>query len=249
MGSVELFPRKAPVQTIAEVWRRARLGSEGGVRVREMRLDDYAAFHSLQRQANPASQVTSLRQFESRRQAFAAGQLVALCDNQVVGAASALQVRWDVDRVGSTWSDMTGEGFFTNHEASAQTLYSAQLLLAEGLRRQAAARALVQAQRRLCRRLNLRRLVTTAALEGFGEVEDVMSAERFCMRVVAGDLPGATLHLQLSLGFQYCGVLHGYIPEEADSRGHSALLAWLNPLHALPGPPAFAISTRARKCA
>ena len=67
--------------------------------------------------------------------------------------------------------------------------------------------------------------------------------------MVSGDLPGAALHLPLTLGFQYCGVLHGYAPEEAESCGHVALLAWLNPFHALRGPPAFAITHRARKCA
>jgi hypothetical protein len=60
------------------------------------------------------------------------------------------------------------------------------------------------------------------------------------MRVVWGDIPDPVLRFQLSQGFHYCGVIHNYLPEDAPSCGHAALIVWLNPRHAPPRPAALA---------
>jgi hypothetical protein len=39
------------------------------------------------------------------------------------------------------------------------------------------------------------------------------------------------------------------MPEDGESAGHAALLAWLNPLHAPPQPPASIVSERRRRAA
>jgi len=53
----------------------------------------------------------------------------------------------------------------------------------------------------------------------------------------------------MSLGFHYGGILHGYRPDDAESCGHAALLAWINPLYEPPRPPAAIESANRRKCA
>jgi hypothetical protein len=53
----------------------------------------------------------------------------------------------------------------------------------------------------------------------------------------------------MSMGFQYCGILRDFVPEDVASGGHAALFAWLNPIYAPPRPPACAQSERPRKCA
>lgn len=209
-----------------------------------MRLEDYAALRALLRQAEPWQEAPTLRQVESRRQAFAEGQLVAVCDGRVAGVSASLVVPWDPG-AGATRASLTGDGYFTPHDAGATTLYAAQMAVEEGKRSVAVARALFQAGRRLCRRMNLRRMTTTTRLEGYAGG----TPENYAMRVVWGDVADAAMRLRMSLGFEYCGILRGFMPEDTASGGHAAVFAWINPIYAPPRPPAFAQSERPRKCA
>ena len=248
MGSIQVFPRKAPANTLADVWRAAG-ASIGAVRIREARLEDFAALRALQRQFAPHLPALTLRNLETRRHVFAPGQLVAVSDGRLVGAAASLIVRWDDGGAIPTWKSLTGEGSFITHDSSASTLYGAELIVDETGRGASVARSLLQAMRRSCRKLNLRRVVTTERLAGYAGADPSTTPARYAMRIVWGDVADAVLGLRMSMGFQFCGVLQGFLPEDRDSFGSAALLAWLNPLYAPPGPPAFEQSERARKCA
>jgi len=224
VGSIRPFPRKG-AHTIADVWRMAPVGTAGAVRVRPARLEDYAAVRAVERAAHPGIAPLTLRQFEARRQAFAEGQWVVECDGAIAGAGSSLIVRWEDYTVGHTWNGNTSR------------------------RGYGAARALHQARKRLCRRLNLRRVVGAVRLPGYHAVHEAMAPELYVKRAIWGEVEEPTLAFHLSQGFQCCGVLQGFLPEDAESCGHAALVVWLNPLYTPPGPSAFAQSERQRKCA
>ena len=242
MGSVQAFPHKAGAATLADVWRAAKLTEAAPLRVREARLEDFAALRAVQRQAAPLSPALTLRQLESRRLAFPAGQLVAGSNGRISGFASCL-LSPRTDYGSAPWRVATADGYFTTHDPSGSTLYCAELCVDPERPGLAVARALVLAQRRLCRRMNLRRIIAIAPLEGYAEAGD-FTPEEYAMHAVAGDWPDASLRLHVSQGFQYCGILRDYLPRDASSCGHAALLAWLNPLFTPAGPPAFA-----RRCA
>ena len=248
MGSIQAFPRKAHANTLADVWRAAG-GSSGVVRIREARLEDFAALRALQRQFAPHMPPLTLRHLETRRHVFAPGQLVAVSDGHLVGAASSLIVRWADGGAVPTWKGLTGDGSFITHDDSASTLYGAELYVDETRRGTSVARALLQALRRSARKLNLRRVVTTERLTGYCNEDPSTTPARYAMRIVWGDVADASMGLRMSMGFQLCGVLQGFLPEDRASLGNAALLCWLNPLYAPPGPPAFAQSERTRQCA
>jgi hypothetical protein len=249
MGSIQVFPRARAPRTIADTWRTVPLPGSGTVRVRQARLEDYAAIRALQRRAAPFAPPCTLRQLESRLLAFPDGQMVATSDGQLLGMASGLVLRWDECDIEHTWRGITADGFFTAHDAGGQTLYGAELV-ADGSRRGfSAARALQLARRKLCRRYNLRRLVATARLPGYHAVREAMTPERYAVRVILGEVDEPAMRLPMSQGFQYCGILRGYLPEDGESCGNAALMAWLNPLYAPPGPPACENSERPRQCA
>lgn len=249
MGSVEAFPRPTRIRTIADAWRVGPVPGSGAIRVRETRLEDFAAIRALQRRLAPHLPPCSLRQLESRLLAFPEGQMVAICEGQVVGIASSLLVPWSDRAAEHTWHGITGDGFFTTHAPDAATLYGAELVTDSGRRGLSVARVLHQARRKLCRRQNLRRIVTAARLPGYRAVQQELTPELYVMRVIWGDIADSAMRFQMAQGFQYCGVLRGYLPEDADSCGFAALVAWLNPLHAPPGPEGFQESERPRKCA
>lgn len=250
LGSIiEVFPGKRGAATIADVWRAAPGAGAGPVRVRAARLEDYASIRALQRASQPYATPWTLRQLESQIHAFPEGQFVAASDGQVIGAAASLIVNWDEYALDHTWKGITGDGNFTTHDPRGRTLYAADLVTDSSRRGFGVARALLQSQRRLARRRNLRRIIATARLPGYGAASATLSPEQYAMRVIWGDIADAAMRFKMSQGFQYCGVLHGYMPEDAESCGNAALLAWLNPLYSPPGPPAYMAPERQLKSA
>lgn len=232
---------------MAARWRAARGVEAGSVRVRPTRLEDCAAIRALQRLAVPAMTPFTVKQLESQRHAFPEGQAVATSDGQVIGAASTLVVSWHEHALEQTWSTATGDGFFSTHEPAGRTLYSAQVVV-DASHGAGAVRALHHWQRRLCRKLNLRRVVAASPLRGYREVRDEMTPETYAKRVIWGDIAEPDLALLLSQGYQYCGVVRDYRPEDEGSCGHAALAVWLNPFYSPAAPPAN-IDRERRKCA
>lgn len=247
MGSIEVFRGKRGTATLADVWRIAPLRGSAATKVRAARLEDFAAIRALQRRAQPGLPTCTLRQFESQRGAFPDGQLVALCEGEIVGVASSLVVKWE-GQADATWKDITGDGFFSTHAPEGGTLYAAQVCVEASRHGYGVGRALHQALRKLGRRRNLRRIVGAVRLAGYGALSETMTPERYARQVICGDIDDPMLRQPLAQGYQYCGILEGYMPEDAESRGHAALIVWLNPMYAPPGPPAFE-TERPRKCA
>ena len=252
MGSIiEVFPGRDNAgkrRRAAEAWRAAPVPGGGPIKVRAARIEDCAVIRALQREAHPAIPAWTLKQLESQRHAFPEGQLVAECDGEVVGVASSLVVRWDDYILDHTWKGVTGDGFFTTHDSAGHTLYGAEVVVDMTRRGAGAGRVLHAAQRRLCRKLNLRRIISAVRLRGYHAVQDSMSPELYVQRVIWGDTAEPTLRFEMSQGFQYCGIIRGYLPGDAESCGNAALVVWLNPLYSPTEPPAKE-TERPRKCA
>ena len=250
MGSIQVFPRRPGIRALPEdSWRALPLASDAPVRVRETRLEDYAAVRALQRVAAPQRTAFSLKQLESQIHVFARGQMVAVSDGDLVGASCSLILRWNDFVAERTRDALTGDGFLGTHDESGLTLFGAEMVVDPTPRGLVAARALSHARRKLCRRLNLRRVLTPVPLEGYGAIRSSLTPEAFAMRVLCGDIVHGPMRQVMAHGFQYCGVLRDYSPGDSSSAGHAALFAWLNPLYAPPGPPASEEFQRARKCA
>lgn len=248
MGSIQIFPRRGPA-TLADVWRVAPLPGAGTIRVRLARLEDFAAVRALERNGHAPGPGLTLRQFESRRHVFPEGQWVAERDGLIAGAGSSVIVSWESWPADPTWRAVTGEGTFLTHDPQGRTLLAFDAVADLSRRGFGVARALHLARRKLCRRLNLRRIAAALPLPGLRTHADAMPPEEYAKRAVWGELEEPLLRFHLAHGFQYCGILRDFLPEDGEPSGHAALVAWLNPLYAPPGPSARAASQRARKCA
>lgn len=248
MGSIQLFPRRGAV-TIADVWRVAPVASGGAIRVRPARVEDYAAIRALERQAPLGAHASTLRQFESRRQVFPEGQWVAECDGTIAGAGGSIVVAWESYPDEPDWKALTGDGGFLAHDPQGRTIFAFDAVADFTRRGFGVARALHLARRRLCRRLNLRRIAAALPLPGYRSLGDAIPPELYAKRVVWGEIEEPVMRFHLAQGFQYCGILHGFLPQDEGCAGHAALVAWLNPLYTPSGPSARVASQRARKCA
>lgn len=88
--------------------------------------------------------------------------------------------------------------------------------------------ALYEARRRVCRSLNLRRILAGGRLANFVDYADTLSVESYVEKVRSGELQDPVLRFQLREGFSVRGILRNYITDP-QSLNHASLIEWLNP--------------------
>lgn len=199
------------------------------MKIRIMAAKDIEAATDLQKRVYSAIPPFTRQQFESLLDHFPQGQFVAELDGKIVGLAVSLVIAWDDYSLHHTWDSVTNNGYFDTHDLSGHTLYGAEVCVDAAVRHHGVGHGLYEARRKLCRAMNLKRIIAGGRLPGYRKVSDRMPPEEYAKRVVWGDLYDVVLRFQLGEGFNYCGILKGYLPADADSLGNAALIVWLNP--------------------
>ncbi len=199
------------------------------VAIRNLRLADISAAIDLQGRVYTAIPAFRPDQFESLLERFPQGQFVAELDGHIVGIAISLVIWWDDYSLHHTWASITNDGQFDTHDpARGRTLYGAEVCVDSAQRGHGIGHALYEARRTLCRQMNLKRIIAGGRLPGYGEYATLMAPEEYAKRVIWGDLYDPVLRFQLDEGFDYAGILHGYLPHDDESVGNASLIVWLN---------------------
>jgi len=197
--------------------------------VRHTRSDDIKPLIALQKRVYPTIQPWRENLLLKQLDTFPQGQIVAEIDGELVGAASSLIVLWDEWEVEHTWKDITARGSFNTHNPDGRTLYGAEVFVHPELRGAGIGHALYRARRKICRTLNLKRIIACGRLPGYHHHAGHISALFYAQKVVWGDLIDPVLSFQLREGFHFAGTVEGYLPDDVDSQGHASLIVWLNP--------------------
>ena len=197
--------------------------------VRHTRSEDIKPLIALQKHVYPTIQPWREKLLFKQLDIFPHGQLVAEIDGVLVGAASSLVVLWDEWEVEHTWKEITARGSFDTHNAEGRTLYGAEVFVHPEHRGAGIGHALYRARRRICRKLNLKRIIACGRLPGYHHHAEHISPLFYAQKVVWGDIIDPVLSFQLREGFNFCGTVEGYLPDDEDSRGHASLIVWLNP--------------------
>ncbi|MEO8716963.1 MAG: GNAT family N-acetyltransferase [Burkholderiales bacterium] len=204
-----------------------------------MQADDLVRVKQIQDSVYPGIGGWRIEQLESQLRIFPQGQLVACIGESVVGAASSLIVKWDTYGTSHSYKEVTGAGFFTTHDPSGRTLYGAEVFSDPESRRQGIGKALYQARRRICRAMNLRRIMACGRMPSYEKVAGKMPPEEYATRVIWGDLQDPVLLFQLREGFHWCGVVRDYMPSDTESCGHATIIVWLNERYRADRPTAI----------
>lgn len=219
--------------------------------LRPARPGDIAGMIDVCQEVYPTSRPWRPEQLESHQAVFPEGQLIAVDPDsgRIVGAAASLIVRWDNYNMQTTWRDMTGGGFFANHDpVTGRTLYGAEIMVRPSLQGQRVGRTLYLGRRELVRDLKLLRIRAGARLRGYSAYADRVSPQEYTERVVRGEIWDPTLSFQLRHGFTVLDVVPGYLRGDPDSLGHAAVIEWINPLVATErdyghGDPRYTLKT------
>jgi len=160
---------------------------------------------------------------------FPQGQLVAVHKGRIVGAASSLVVDLGPDPLRNhTWSGVTDSGYFESHNPRGDTLYGADVYVDPKTRGMGVGAALYAARRKLCQKLNLRRILAGGRLVGYKDHAADMTPQEYAERVAAGEIHDFVLSFQLREGFQLRGVMPHYLLDPS-SHNHASLIEWINP--------------------
>jgi len=197
--------------------------------IRNLRQSDIDSAIALQGLVYPSIAAFRHDQFENLLALFPRGQFVAELDGQLVGIAISLVILWDDYSLHHTWNSITNHGNFNTHDTRhGHTLYGAEVCVSPDMVGRGIGHALYEARRNLCRQMNLKRIIAGGRLPGYHKKATEMTPEEYSKRVIWGDFYDPVLRFQLDEGFDYCGVLHGYIPTDDESVGNASLIVWLN---------------------
>ncbi len=154
---------------------------------------------------------------------FPDGQLVATRDGRVVGSVSTLIVRGKHALARHTWTQITSDGRFTDHDPDGDTLYLADIYVAPEAWGTGVGPFLYDALKALCRELGLARVVAGGRMWGYSQFAG--TAQQYVEAVQRGEVADRVLTSQLRAGFEVRGVLPGYL-HDARSRSFATLLEW-----------------------
>lgn len=207
-------------------------GKNGEILIRRIEEADIPFLIELNKRAFPLmaeeNVVWSESQLRTHLKLFPAGQLVAEADGRIVGAVASLIVDTGRDPYRShTYAGITDGGYFHNHDASGDTLYGADVYVDPDCQGRGVGAALYEARRRLCKQLNLRRILAGGRLSGYEDHPD-LTPEEYVQLVKNGELRDQVLSFQLRQGFVVRGILRNYIIDPKSSN-NASLIEWLNP--------------------
>ncbi len=210
-------------------------GKRGDILIRETEAADIPRLIELNAMAFPLMDeenvVWSERQLHAHLKIFPAGQLVALAGGRIVGAVSSLIISSGRDPYRPhTYAGITDGGYFHNHDPDGDTLYGADVYVDPDCQGTGVGSALYEARRRLCKQLNLRRILAGGRLAGYDAMAAELTPEEYVQKVKNGQLRDDVLSFQIGHGFVVRGILHNYITDPM-SRNNASLIEWLNPDH------------------
>lgn len=201
------------------------------IRTRRWREEDIPAIVACQRAAYPNFAEKDLchpRHYKMQLAAFPEGQVLAECDGEVVGYAASLIVQLDDDSPWHSYMEITGDGTFSTHTPSGDTLYGADIAVHPDYRGKGVAAKLYSERKKVMRRFNLRRMVAGGRIPGYSKYAGRMTPEEYIERVKSGELRDMALTAHLKAGYEVRGVHMDYLSDEA-SLNYATFIEMKNP--------------------
>ena len=166
--------------------------------------------------------------FLSHCRLFPEGNFVALDGERVVGLGSGFLIDFDFADSSHSFQDIIAGGYYTNHDPGGDWYYGGDISVHPEYRGRGLARQLYDARKGVVKRLNRKGIVAGGLTPTYADYKDSLSYEDYIDKVVAGEIFGSTLSVQLRNGFEVAGILENYIEDEA-SDNRATLIIWRNP--------------------
>lgn len=159
---------------------------------------------------------------------FPEGQIALFDHDRLIGLVLSLLVDYKQFSNPHTYDDVVDQRDVVNMNPNGDTIYGLDALIDPEYRGHRLGRRLYDARKELCRRLNLRGMLTGGRIPRYYQHQKDMTPSEYIDAVINRDLYDPTLSFQLSNGFTVKRVLSKYLPEDKFSKGYATLLEWNN---------------------
>ena len=96
------------------------------------------------------------------------------------------------------------------------------------MRKKGIGKKLYSERRKLCKQLNLRRIIAAGRIPNYHKYADKYDPHTYAMHVIWGDIYDPVLRFQMKEGFQFCDIIDKYLIGDTDSLENATLIVWLN---------------------
>lgn len=159
---------------------------------------------------------------------FPEGQFLVEVDKKIVGYACSIIVQLDSDETNYTYVEITGNGSFTTHFVTGDTLYGADIGILPEYRSKGLSALLYEARIKLLKKYNLKRMVAHGRIPGYSLVAGKMNAEEYVEQVVKRKLTDPALSAHLKVGYKVKKVLLDFVRDKS-SMNYATWLEFKNP--------------------
>ncbi|MEJ2616308.1 MAG: GNAT family N-acetyltransferase [Ignavibacteriaceae bacterium] len=205
------------------------MNPEAEVIIRNTTPAHFDDIRELQRKVYPGLKPWSYEQLENHLKVFAEGQFIADLEGKIVGTSSSFIILWDEYGPDHNWKEITGAGMFSTHNPEGKTLYGAEVCVDPEFRKKGIGQKIYKQRRKLCTRLNLKRIIAAGRIPNYYLYADKMDPHTYCLKVIWGDIYDPVLRFQLRQGFQFCDIVENYLHGDSQSLEYASLIVWLNP--------------------
>jgi predicted amidohydrolase len=198
------------------------------IKVRKLKLNDFEKVVEMQKESFPDMQPWSRAQFHSLLKTFPEGQIGVEIDGKLAASSSSLIIKFDESVENQTWSDVTKDGYITNHNSTGDTLYGIEIMVDKRYRGLKLSRRLYAARQKLVKEKNLKRIAIGGRIPNFHKYANKLTAAQYVERVIDKKIYDPVLTAQLANGFVLKRLLPDYLPTDKESVGYATFLEWTN---------------------
>ncbi|PLR97482.1 GNAT family N-acetyltransferase [Bacillus sp. T33-2] len=197
---------------------------------------DFEALIKIQQESFPPPFPEELwwnkEQLSNHVSLFPEGALCVEIDGRLCGSMTGLIVDFQDGGLEHTWSEITSDGYITNHNPNGNTLYIVDICISPGYRKLGLGQWLMQSMYETVVQLKLDRLLGGGRMPGYHRHAEDLSIDQYVEKVLDGELRDPVITFLLRCGRTPVRPVKNYLEDE-ESLNYALLMEWKNPFKPL----------------
>ncbi len=201
---------------------------EHRLEIRQMERKDIDEIIRLQSICFPGMEPWKREHLESHLEIFPEGQFCAELNGEIIGSCSSLIINFDEYDDRHTWSDITDDGYITNHNPDGYNLYGIEVMVHPKYRKMKVGYRLYEERKELARRMNLKSIIIGGRIPNYHKYADEMRPREYVEQVRLHKIYDPVLSFQLLNEFTLMRINPNYLEDDLASQKYATLMEWNN---------------------